>query len=83
MYEHSINKKTCASHMFKGYVSFLIVSRRKFPINQFIRNFCPYYIILVFFNFHFLSIFSMLLFFHFFFFIIIIMKLNYKEESRA
>jgi hypothetical protein len=68
--------------MFKGYVYFLNVSFKKFPTNQFIRNFCPYYIILEFFSFHFLSIFSILLFFHFII-IIIIIKLNYKEESRA
>jgi hypothetical protein len=61
-------KKTCDSHMFKGYVSFLNMSCKKFLTNQFVRNFCPYYIILVFFSFHFLSIFYMLLFFHYFYY---------------
>jgi hypothetical protein len=36
----SINKKTYASHMFKGHMLFLYVYCMKFPINRFIGNFC-------------------------------------------
>jgi hypothetical protein len=36
-------KKTCVSHMFKGHVSFLYVSCKKFLTNQFVRNFYPVY----------------------------------------
>jgi hypothetical protein len=39
---NSINKKKCDSHMFKGHMSFLYVGCRKFPTNQFVRNFCPF-----------------------------------------
>jgi hypothetical protein len=28
--------------MLKGHMSFLYVGCRKFSINQFVRNFCPY-----------------------------------------
>jgi len=38
---NSINKKTCASHMFKCHVSFLYVGCRKFLTNKFVENFCP------------------------------------------
>jgi hypothetical protein len=32
--------------MFKGHVSFLFMGYRKFPTNQFIENFCHYFIFL-------------------------------------
>jgi hypothetical protein len=34
-------KKICASHIFKGHVSFLYVGCKKNFTNQFVGNFCP------------------------------------------